>query len=520
MGTVRPKAVPEKYGYLRELRGRKDLVLPSCRFWNTETALRPYQAVGVMHLLLTKRFVLGDDTGLGKTVQSIAAMGHTLEADSDYRFLVVAPKSATLQWASEFRTFAPGMSTIVARSVPKPRRRKIYQSYLEGDIDVLILNYGLLKADQKWLENMLGVGKYWTFFDEATSFKNVDTQTYRTCRKLSDLSERVTGMSATPVKNRLEEAYWIFRCVTRLLMPSSKVFSERFVKTEDTMFGKKIVGYKRLAEFRELIDPFFLGRRKTEVPEELPDLIPKEVPVSMSRKQAVLYDNALTGAFRKGDKIVSTIPISAMTYCQMICDAPELVGNNIPSPKEVELFRLLENEFLGEKVIIFTVSEKWITILEGRMRKKGMFPLRITGKEGEQEREDAKNLFRDSERHNVILIDEAGSESINLQAASAMIFLDLPWSYGDFLQTVGRAQRIGSRHESIVLAFLIARGTIDEHKMEILREEKKPLFDSLFGEAAAGAFDFEDEPSLIRDAMRSYAMRSDAARKKGYGLDE
>ena len=69
---------------LKGLRERSDLSLRSTsHLKDTFTGfdgqehplkLRYYQVQGLLHLVAMKRFLLGDDTGLGKTLQSIGAL--------------------------------------------------------------------------------------------------------------------------------------------------------------------------------------------------------------------------------------------------------------------------------------------------------------------------------------------------------------------------------------------------------------------------------------------------------------
>ena len=67
---------------LRIIRAKEDLKPPPCSILNShlpngaELKLRQYQVQGILHLLAMPRFVLGDDTGLGKTLQTIAALSY------------------------------------------------------------------------------------------------------------------------------------------------------------------------------------------------------------------------------------------------------------------------------------------------------------------------------------------------------------------------------------------------------------------------------------------------------------
>lgn len=67
----------------------------------------------------------------------------------------------------------------------------------------------------------------------------------------------------------------------------------------------------------------------------------------------------------------------------------------------------------------------------------------------------------------------AGSDAINLQQAGVMLFYDMPWSAGDYLQILGRMIRIGSPHQRVYAMHMLAEGqfgdeTIDHHVMETL----------------------------------------------------
>jgi SNF2 family DNA or RNA helicase len=95
-----------------------------------------------------------------------------------------------------------------------------------------------------------------------------------------------------------------------------------------------------------------------------------------------------------------------------------------------------------------------------------------------------------------MFITTAGSASLNLQAAGVIIFYDTPWSYGDLVQTIGRAQRIGSIQEHILLLHLLNKGSIDMRVMNRV-SKKKDLSDEILGDTAKGALVFtEDDDTL------------------------
>jgi predicted helicase len=112
----------------------------------------------------------------------------------------------------------------------------------------------------------------------------------------------------------------------------------------------------------------------------------------------------------------------------------------------------------------------------------------------------------------VILITTAASEAVNLQSASAMIFLDTPFSAGDLLQLYGRMLRIGSIHDRCYALHLVVPGTVDDHVMKIVNG-KMDLIEKVLGKRLKGE---EDEVFVLpeNDISELFeALRGDAQRK-------
>ena len=82
-------------------------------------------------------------------------------------------------------------------------------------------------------------------------------------------------------------------------------------------------------------------------------------------------------------------------------------------------------------------------------------------------------------RAGVLFCPGEASEGLNLQYASVMINLDLPWDPMKIEQRIGRIQRIGG-HEEVVIINLVLGGTIEEQIIKIL-EQKIHMFESVIG---------------------------------------
>lgn len=345
--------------------------------------------------------------------------------------------------------------------------------------------------------------------DEMHVLKSHKSQVHLLVDELAKLSSRRVGMTATPVKNRLMEFFALFKIVWPNLFPKVTHFQDAYcvMKFQPIGGGRKVpvvVGYQNLDHFVRAIEPFYLSRRKHDVAKELPELITREVRCELSEEQEELYDLAEAGAFTKGSDADSTqtVIMTAMIRVQQAANSPELIKDDEGNPyqgsssKIDALIDMLENELDGIKVLVFSRFEQMVSVVGRELEKKKIKYVRITGKENKaSEREASRVKYQDPRSGvNVILITTAGTESLNLQATEQVIFLDSPWSYGDYVQTLGRPIRIGSVHKVVVATHLVSvkRGggkTIDQYVIDKLREKKK-LADKVAGEGVKGGLQF------------------------------
>jgi SNF2 family DNA or RNA helicase len=575
---ARAEALAKAYEQLKKVRASRTVALkPITRLKDTIIGfdgkpqpfkLRYYQVQGAYHLMLMKRLVLGDATGTGKTIEGIAALAYLWEKEPNNKVIVVAPKSAIRQWASEVKRFTNGVNTILATG-SLDERKAAYQAFLRaptGPTDpkvILIMNYAILLRDwnqdgfQPTLPNgkpdikkpvlpgvldkmtqEIGVTNMVTIYDECTAFKSMRTKTWEVARFLADRSHRCYGFSATLLKNNLMEGYCIYKAIKPDLFGTKSKFYDDYCFIELKKIGKAripiILGYKNLDRFRSTIDPFFLGRQKHQISEELPALTTREVTFEMVRAENLKYEEALNGVLELGDGEVKDFEehkaLVSLMYCQQVVNSLALLrfkeGDEVSNgfilddedthkigslgSKEQALLDLLQDELDGEKVIVYTRFESLVSRLQEILKKAGIKSTRITGKESDVVRQKNQAAFQDLESDTkVIIITSAGTEAINLQAAAAMIFFDCPWSWGDYIQCLGRMIRIGSPHPNVVAYHLIAerpltndKKTIDHHVLKLLRR-KKGLIDKVLGEAAVGALKFEKDTGTIRGLLRA-----------------
>ena len=483
---------------LREIRVKNDLTPPPCKILNThlsngaELKLRQYQIQGVLHLLAMPRFVLGDDTGLGKTLQTIATLSYLWDKRPDIPALICTTKSAVGQWENEFDKFTTGVEIFKCLGTKK-KREKIHNAFKEFEgPKALIMGYRTAVQDFQLLQDITG---HVMIFDEATAFKNDRSQVHQVCKHLAGSAERVWSLSATIIKNRLMEAWAIYKVTVPHLFSNKTHFMREYCITRDqTIPGSRrrikiVVGHRKrdIEAFREHIDPYFLGRPKHEVAQELPPLTTKVVHCELSKPQKNKYAEALEGLLEYIDPETGEVmerevtKLTAVTVCQQIVNHPALIDCDGDSGKLDTLLDVLDNELEGEKVIIFSRFRGMVDILEAEIESKKIKTCRITGAESGDQRLESQKAFQDPESDTkVCLITMAAAEGVNLQLAKAVIFFDTPWSAGDYLQIIGRMIRIGSIHDKVYSYHICAPKTIDERVMKTLKA-KMNLIEAVLG---------------------------------------
>lgn len=499
------------YEKLKQIRQRKDLEarqspLMKDQFVGFDGQLHPlkfryYQVQGVMHLLAMKRFLLGDDTGLGKTLESIGALCYLWERNPNQKVVILTLKSAVEQWAGEFHKFTKGIHVFVCRGTPGVRRKIREVFWKTPGPTVLVTGYRSAVQDIADLQDKDG---YILITDEAAAYKNHSTQVHQVVKYLSTKAERLWALTATLIKNHLVEGWGIYRVVVPGLFGNHSNFLNDFCVTRLQQIPNSrrqipiIVGYRQrdIERFRNIIDPYFLGRPKFEVASELPPLVTRNVTVGMTKEQEAKYQEALEGLLLVGEKVGQTeekevTKLTAVTYCQQIVNHPELIGCDGDSEKLDALLDLLGDggDLEGEKVIVFTRFRKMVDILVPVLRKHGIKSVRITGEEDEKARKVAQDAFQDQKSDvRVVCITTAAAEAINLQAAKALVFYDTPWSAGDYLQILGRMIRIGSIHDRCYAIHLVADGTIDDRVLKVL-SKKMGLVEAVLGKRIKGEGD-------------------------------
>ncbi len=122
----------------------------------------------------------------------------------------------------------------------------------------------------------------------------------------------------------------------------------------------------------------------------------------------------------------------------------------------------------GEKVVVFSQWERMTRLIAQELEKRGIGFEYLHGGVPSQQRGALLNNFADNPDSKVFLSTDAGSTGLNLQSASTVINLDLPWNPAVLEQRIARIYRLGQQRNVQVIN-LVSAGTIEEQMLDKLR---------------------------------------------------
>jgi superfamily II DNA/RNA helicase len=209
--------------------------------------------------------------------------------------------------------------------------------------------------------------------------------------------------------------------------------------------------------------------------------------VPMTDEQQARYDDY---AFRaaKLAKIAERRPLTKeefdrlqmlMACMRMICDTPAILDPNCrDSPKLEELGRILEDLLQDpeRKIIIFSEWERMLSMIRELASEFGVEAAWHTGSTPQLRRREEINRFKQDPACRLFLSTDSGAVGLNLQVASVVINVDLPWNPAKLEQRIARAWR---KHQtrSVSVINLVSEKTI-EHSILFLLGAKQALSDA------------------------------------------
>lgn len=427
--------------------------------------LRKYQLEGFRWMSLLKALglggVLADEMGLGKTLQSLCMIK---SETGDLPSIVVCPKTLVWSWDREIEKFFPEMERTVIDSLkPEERAAKWKNAGKELIItsySVVINDFSLLK--EKSFETVV--------IDEAQQIKNNNTKRFKLLSSLK--SRHRFALTGTPLENHVSDLWSIFQ----FIMPNYLGMK----KDVDRM--EKLGAGEDLDMLRKKTSPFILRRLKSEILDELPDLIIKEYPVEMTQKQKDVYLAAMLRGkaefIDRGDSINKIEILALLSKLRLAADHPSLAAEGAFDPElsgKIAAVRELCEEIFsgGGRVLIFSQYVKMLKIIEAAFQADKAEYFYMDG--DTKDRMELVEKFNAGEKKAFLLSLKVGGVGLNLTGADHVIIVDPWWNPAVEEQAWSRAHRIGQT-KRVIVTKLYSKGTIEE-KILNLHQKKRGMID-------------------------------------------
>lgn len=440
--------------------------------------LLPFQTGGVAYALKNQRVIIGDQMGLGKTIQAIATvMGANL-----FPCLVICPKSLRFNWKDEWGAWTHKKAHLYTTAL----RDHLGYYHQNGFVDVAITHFEGMKkyllagyAKPKNGVAMVTPHKSLALFksviiDEAHEFRNTATERFGIARHITRGKPMVLLLTGTPVVNTVAD-------MGALLELSGHIDSfgglERFKRTygeiTETIFATGGRHNQGIAAFRlrelntKLRAICFIRREKYQVLKELPDKLRQIIQVDIdNRPEYDLAFHDLQTYLAQFDG--KPIHVHGGVQAEMLARIGVL--KRISARGKMYAVYELINTILagGEKVVVFCWHLETVAAIQTRYPAA----VAITGNETDEQVEANKKAFQESPFTTIMAVTyKRGGVGHTLTASSKVIMVELGWNHKDQDQAEDRLHRIGAK-DTVNAYYFLGRNTIDQYLYEIINSKR------------------------------------------------
>lgn len=433
-----------------------------------------YQKEGILFGLQKRRFLIGDEPGLGKTLQSIGVV----DCAHAYPCLVICPSSLKINWQREFEKFADVRALVLQDSV-----RGTFPYLLKmGMYQVAIVNFESLRKYFVWdiksngsfrLKDVVFANYIKLFrsviIDESHRVKDSSAQQTIFTKGICTGKKYIALLSGTPVVNRPEDLISQLSIMDRL----GENFGSRSQFVSDyCSFGKnqEEEQAEALAELsRKLYAHCMIRREKKSVLKELPEKTRTDLLVELDPKGREVYNTAAADLREYLEKYTECSDLEIRRKMRMEALVKFMTLRSLSAKGKIKQAVDFVNTFLAndKPLILFCSLHEIVDALKKAFPKA----VTITGRETSVEKQAAVDSFQSGHAQLALCSIKAAGVGLTLTTASNVAFVEFPWTYADCCQCEDRAHRIGQK-DNVTCYYLLGRGTIDRVLYNIIHTKK------------------------------------------------
>lgn len=429
--------------------------------------LFPYQKTGVWFAANAGRCLIADEMGLGKTIQAIGAAELLRRETGIQKALVVCPTSLKYQWKTEIEKFCDASVHVVEGLQPKR-----IQQYETNDAFFHIVSYNTVANDAEHI-NRLGADLL--IIDEAQRIKNFRTKVSMQLKKVR--TPHCFVLTGTPLENKLEELYAITQFVDQHKLPPLYRFLDRYQILGD---NGQITGYKNLREIGDTLADCMIRRQKKAVLKQLPKRMDKTLFVPMTQQQKDIHRELgdhvarLVAKWQRFHFLNETdrrVLILCLSQMRMVADSTYILDQQTRHDNKIDELLCIFEEALADptqKVVVFSQWERMTRLVAQELDARDTGYAYLHGGVHSTDRAALLDRFRDDPECRVFLSTDAGGVGLNLQSASLLINLDVPWNPAVLEQRIGRIHRMGQK-SNVTVVNMVSLESIEQRLLQVLQ---------------------------------------------------
>lgn len=437
--------------------------------------IEPYdfQKEGIAYAIEHKRCIMGDEQGLGKTVEAIGVLTVTKALPA----LVICPASLKVNWQRELRKFG-GLNAIILSDFNQATWQRFLQMKTKDGrscADVVIVNYESLK--KFFVAKIRREGRFTlksvdfdprkdlfrtVIIDESHKCKNVQTQQSKFVQGIAAGKEYILELTGTPVVNNNEDLIQQLRIMGRLEdFGGYGKFMARYCHGLNKSSHVKELNYY-------LRKYCFFRRQKKDVLTQLPAKTRSYLVTEIdnmkeyraAERDVIKYLRDYQNA--DDDKIQRTIRGAVMVKMGVLKQIS--ARGKVDGAKEI-IHNIVDG---GQKLIVFCFLKEVVQALKQEFRHA----VTVTGDDTTQQKQHAVDKFQTDESCKLIILNyRSGGTGLTLTAASNVLFVEFPWTAADCVQAEDRAHRNGQKN-AVNCVYLLGQDTIDEYLYNLIQTKK------------------------------------------------
>jgi SNF2 family DNA or RNA helicase len=427
----------------------KNVPSPIFRSYDWPGLYKPFdhQKTTAAFLTLHKKAFCLNEQGTGKTGSVIWAADYLMKQSRIRRVLVICPLSIMdSAWRSDLFKFAMHRSVDIAYGSADKRREVI-----NGPAEFVIINYdGLAIVEQDVAKGGFDL----IVVDEATHYKNVSTERWKTLNRLMTPQTWLWMLTGTPAAQSPVDAYGLAKLVNPTSVPKFFTSFKEMVMYRATQF-RWVPKESATRIVHQVLQPAI--RFTKEECLDLPEMTYVDRVVALTKQQEKYYKLLKNQMIIEagGEEITSVnAAVNLSKLLQLSCgavysDNKETIEFDIKNRYAV-LKEVIDEA--ANKVLVFVPFRNSIQIVTEKLIADGYTAEIINGDVSAGKRTEIFKRFQETPEPRILVIQpQAAAHGVTLTAADTIVWWGPTSSLETYAQANARVHRAGQRHPTTVI---------------------------------------------------------------------